>query len=275
MMKYDLTHVKHDPVHCLTPGLFRSLKRGERKTAKLDITYEYGEGKKVEFKGYEPLGADDLRVLQGLIALSGPEGLLLGPEPQTEEGQQLRLALYPKWDAIRENSLVIQSSYYRLAKEIGYSNTRHFETIKKCIDRLWTVSIIAENNGIRRGFRLLSHYSSDEIEENLFVALNPMITEAVMGGRHVRICMDEIRGLKSDCARLIHQRLCAWINPGQTKHVHLDVLSSYAWPHTASPSTNRKRRQRTRTALQEFIPFNWTIREASKDMFRISRPLHK
>lgn len=273
-MKYDLTHVKHDPVHCLTPGLFRSLKRGERKTAKLDITYEYGEGKKVEFKGYEPLGADDLRVLQGLIALSGPEGLLLGPEPQTEEGQQLRLALYPKWDAIRENGLVIKSSYGRLAREIGYSSTRYFETIKKCIDRLWTVSIIAEDNGVRRGFRLLSHYSSNEIEGDLFVALNPMIAQAVMGGRYVRISMDEIRGLKSDCARLIHQRLCAWINPGQTKHISLNTLCSYAWPNPASPSTNRKRRQRTRAALEEFALFNWTIEEVSKDRFKIGRPMN-
>lgn len=273
-MKYDLTHIKHEPVHCLTPGLFRSLSKGERKTAKLDITYEYGKGKKIEFKGFEPLGADDLRILQGLIALSGPEGLLLGPEPQTQEGQQLRLALYTKWDAVKENCLVIKSSYGRLAKEIGYSSRNDFRNIRKCIDRLWTVSVIAEDNGVRMGFRLLAEYKSDEVEESLFVALNPMIAQAVMGGRHVRISMDEIRGLKSDCARLIHQRLCAWINPGQTKDVSLDVLCSYAWPNPASPSTNRKRRQRTRTALEEFTSFGWTIQETS-NVFKIKRPLNK
>ncbi|PYA99033.1 replication protein C, IncQ-type, partial [Serratia marcescens] len=29
--KHSLSHVRHDPAHCLAPGLFRALKRGERK----------------------------------------------------------------------------------------------------------------------------------------------------------------------------------------------------------------------------------------------------
>lgn len=271
-MKYDMTHARHDPVHCLTPGLFRSLQKGERKKAKLHIIYEYGEGQKIEFRGFEPLGADDLRVLQGLVALSGPEGLLLSPEPKTEEGKQLRSDLYPRWEAVRENALVIKSSHRRIAKEIGYSNTNNFKVIRDCIDRLWAVAIIAEDNGVRRGFKLLSHYNSDEKRGNLFVALNPMIAQAVMGRRHVHISMDEVRNLKSDCARLIHQRLCAWINPNQTKVVSLDVLSSYAWPIPASPSTNRKRRQRSRTALNEFVALGWTVEEVSTNKFAIKRP---
>lgn len=65
MSKFDLTHARHDPAHCLAPGLFRSLKRGERKRSKLDVTYTYGKDS-IRFWGPEPLGADDLRVLQGL-----------------------------------------------------------------------------------------------------------------------------------------------------------------------------------------------------------------
>lgn len=40
--KHSLSHVRHDPAHCLAPGLFRALKRGERKRSKLDVTYDYG-----------------------------------------------------------------------------------------------------------------------------------------------------------------------------------------------------------------------------------------
>ena len=72
--KHELTHVRHDPAHCLAPGLFRALKRGERKRSKLDVTYDYGDGKRIEFSGPEPLGADDLRILQGLVAMAGPNG---------------------------------------------------------------------------------------------------------------------------------------------------------------------------------------------------------
>ena len=42
--KHSLSHVRHDPAHCLAPGLFRALKRGERKRSKLDVTYDYGDG---------------------------------------------------------------------------------------------------------------------------------------------------------------------------------------------------------------------------------------
>lgn len=53
--KHSLSHVRHDPAHCLAPGLFRALKRGERKRSKLDVTYDYGDGKRIEFSGPEPL----------------------------------------------------------------------------------------------------------------------------------------------------------------------------------------------------------------------------
>ncbi len=49
--KHSLSHVRHDPAHCLAPGLFRALKRGERKRSKLDVTYDYGDGKRIELSG--------------------------------------------------------------------------------------------------------------------------------------------------------------------------------------------------------------------------------
>ena len=52
----------------MVPGLFRSLPKGERKDSKLDITYKHGKDS-IRFWRPEALAADDLRVLQGLIAL--------------------------------------------------------------------------------------------------------------------------------------------------------------------------------------------------------------
>ncbi|KAE9673234.1 replication protein C, IncQ-type, partial [Escherichia coli] len=96
--KHDLTHVRHDPAHCLAPGLFRSLKRGDRKRCKLDVTYTFGEDESMRFVGFEPLGADDMRLLQGIVALGGPNGILLTPEPTSETGRQLRLFLEPRFE---------------------------------------------------------------------------------------------------------------------------------------------------------------------------------
>lgn len=270
--KYDLTHARHDTAHCLAPGLFRSLKRGERKREKLDVTYEYGDGKKIEFSGPEPLGADDLRILQGLVAMAGPNGLVLSPEPKTEGGQQLRLFLEPKWEAVKQDALVIKGSYRALAREIGYANIDDTKPIRDCIERLWKVSIIAQVGGKRRGFRLLSEYASDDTAGQLFVALNPILAQAVMGGgQHVRIDMDEVRALTGDTTRLIHQRLCAWIDIGKSGRATIETLCSYAWPSEASPNTMKKRRQRAKEALAELKLLGWTITEYARGKYEIYR----
>lgn len=272
--KYELTHARHDPAHCLAPGLFRALKRGERKRSKLDVAYDYGDGKRIEFKGPEPLGADDLRVLQGLVAMAGPRGLVLGPEPKTDAGQQLRLLLEPKWDAVYDNAMVVRGSYRALAREVGYQEGGdQFRAIRECIERLWTVSIIAQNGRKRHGFRLLADYASDEAEGRLYVALNPIIAKAVMGGgQHVRISMSDVRALEGETARLLHQRLCGWIDPGKSGRVAVDTLCSYAWPNEASGATMRKRRQRVREALLELEALGWRVAEYARGKYDVARP---
>jgi hypothetical protein len=241
--KHDLTHARHDPAHCLAPGLFRSLKRGERKRGKLDVVYDYGEGKRIEFSGPEPLGADDLRILQGLVAMAGPAGLLLSPEPQTEAGRQLRLLLEPKWEAVQQNAMVVRGSYRALAREVGYADIDNTRPIRDCIERLWKVSIITQN-GRRQGFRLLSEYESHEQDGKLYVALNPLIARAIMGGQHIRINMAEVRELQTDPARLIHQRLCGWIDPGKSggsKWTRYAAMSGQMKQRTPTPSKRAAR----------------------------------
>ncbi len=271
--KHDLSHARHDPAHCLAPGLFRALKRGERKRSKLDVIYDYGDGKRIEFSGPEPLGADDLRVLQGLVAMAGPSGLVLGPEPKTPGGQQLRLFLEPKWEAVETDAMVVKGSYRALAREVGYADIEDSRPIRDCIERLWKVSIIAQHGRKRQGFRLLSEYASDDAEGRLYVALNPLIAQAVMGGgQHVRISMDEVRALESEAARLLHQRLCGWIDPGKTGKASMDTLCGYVWPSEASPSAMRKRRQRVREALPELAALGWSVVEFAAGKYDIARP---
>lgn len=273
MRKHDLTHARHDPAHCLAPGLFRSLKRGERKRGKLDVVYDYGDGKRIEFSGPEPLGVDDLRILQGLVALAGPSGLVLSPEPQTEAGRQLRLFLEPKWEAVQQDAMVVKGSYRALAREVGYANIDDTRPVRDCIERLWKVSIIEQNGRKRQGFRLLSEYTSDEQEGKLYVALNPLIARAVMGGQHIRIDMAEVRSLQTDPARLLHQRLCGWIDSGKSGRVTLDTLCGYVWPEeVVNVNAIKKRRQTIRKALGELAGVGWKLREYSKGKWEIGRP---
>lgn len=273
MRKHDLTHARHDPAHCLAPGLFRSLERGERKHGKLDVVYDYGDGKRIEFSGPEPLGVDDLRILQGLVASAGPSGLVLSPEPQTEAGRQLRLFLEPKWEAVQQDAMVVKGSYGALAHEVGYANIKDTRPVRDCIERLWKVSIIVQNGKKRQGFRLLSQYTSDEKNGKLFVALNPLITRAVMGGQHIRIDMAEVRSLRTGPARLLHQRLCGWIDAGKSGRVALDTLCGYVWPEEVTNVNAIKKRRRTaRNALGELAAAGWKLCEYSEGKWEIGRP---
>ena len=205
--------------------------------------------------------------------MAGPGGLVLSPEPQTEAGQQLRLFLEPKWEAVQQDAMVVKGSYRALAREIGYADPDNTRPVRECIERLWKVSIIAQNGRKRQGFRLLSEYASDEQDGKLYVALNPLIARAVMGGaQHVRIDMDEVRALQTDPARLIHQRLCGWIDPGKSGRVELDTLCGYAWPTEVNENAMKRRRGIARKALPELAALGWTVSEYAKNKFEISRP---
>lgn len=86
------------------------------------------------------------------------------------------------------------------------------------------------------------------------------------------LLFNQVRALKSDAARLIHQRLCGWIDPGESGRVTIDVLCSYVWPDEASPATMRKRRQKVRKALEELKGIGWTVKEYAKGKYKITRP---
>jgi hypothetical protein len=270
--KFELTHARHDPAHCLAPGLFRSLKRGERKRAKLDVTYTYGENESIRFVGFELLGADDLRFLQGIVALGGPNGLLLTPKPTTEMGRQLRLFLDPRFDAIEQDALVVRESVTRLLSEVGMTDGgKNIKALKASLLRMSNVTVVVTKGRQQASFHMMS-YAFDEADGRLFVALNPLIARAILGGQYVYIDMAEVRALRSDAARLIHQRLCGWVDLGRSGRIGIDTLCSYVWPVECSDNTMRSRRMKVRKALAELDEIGWGVKEYARDKWEISRP---
>lgn len=248
------TLAKHDSAHCLVPGLFRSLKRGDHQKQKLHITYKFGEKQLIEFKGPEPLGADDLVVFQGLLAMAGLEKIFLRPTDPHKLALSLRKKLELKWDALEDTTLVVASSFRKLAREIGYDpdSGGALKGLQECVERLWTVSVIVQNGNIRQGFKMLSFYASDFKRGKLMIALNPRVAEAVFGkGPYTRINMDEVRKLKSGPARILHQRLCAIISQGQSKKIFPDTMMGYIWPDPVDGSAKRRRMMTLRKSLAE------------------------
>lgn len=273
-MTFNLTHARHDPAHCLAPGLFRSLKRGERKKQKLDISYIYGD-ESLRFVGFEPLDDFDMRLLQGLIAASGPSKLIIHlDDPKDGSPKQLSLFLNPEFDAADQDSKVVKTSIYGLMREIGLTNNgRTIADIKSSLLRLSNVTVQITSGKRYWSCNLMSH-AVDENDGRLMVALNPRISGAILGDRpYTRISMAEVRIIKISATRLIHQRLCAYIASGKTHPtpIEIDTLCGYVWPDEASAVTMRQRRVTARKAISELIDIGWTFEEVAKNKYKICR----
>lgn len=267
--------IRHDTILCTSPGLFRSLKKEGGDRGGLYIFHDFGE-KRVKFSGPEKLGADDLRVLQGLMSLAAKNHRILPAEPESAKDKHARGQLSLKWDACHQNVLEVKSSFADLAREIGRADLDDTLTMRRCIYRMSRVSMEIENKSIRRGFRLLAIYEADEKGPagQLRVGLNPQITEIILGrsAKHACINMGEARSLKTDSARLIHQRLCGWISPGKSGKATIDTLCNYVWPEDAMNDAVRQRRVRARKAIGELVSLGWIAEEYQSGVYKISRP---
>jgi hypothetical protein len=135
--------------------------------------------------------------------------------------------------------------------------------MKNSIKRLWATSMVVTSDFNWSGFKLLSGLRVDDKTNQLWVALNPRVTEAIFGIRpHTRINMDEVRKLQSGPARILHQRLSAIISQGQSKKLLPDTLIGYIWPDPAEGSTLRMRRLALKKALTEIAATGaWDIKE--------------
>lgn len=121
-MAFDLTHARHAPNLCLAPGLFRSFMKKERQKQKLDVTYWHGAAECLRFIGFEPLGADDMRLLQVLVALAGPSGMILSADPSASLAKTLRSLMAPQHSAVDHDGLAIHTRITKLIAESGLTN---------------------------------------------------------------------------------------------------------------------------------------------------------
>ncbi|MBK7416274.1 MAG: hypothetical protein IPJ38_15415 [Dechloromonas sp.] len=94
------------------------------------------------------------------------------------------------------------------------------------------------------------------------------------GQQFVHIDLAETRRLTSPAARLIHHRLCGWIDRGDRRKAALETLQSYLWPDAlATGSTHRTRQQTTRAAIDEIARIGWDIYPYAAGKYEITRPL--
>ena len=273
----ELTHARHDPAHCMS-GLFQSIPKGERKKVPLDISYKFGR-KTVQFIGYQRLGVDDMRIQQGIVALAGAakprKKIRLDGLARTTVGKKLAKDLKPKDDAVDMKALYVQTTSHELLRAVGYQSVgdKAYQRLKASLLRQGNMQMVVESGRKLWSTNLLSFFYDGDSAE-LHIGLNPLVTQAVLGKtRYSHLDLMEIRLLKSDATRLIHQRLSAFIDSGDSKNVSLDTLTSYVWSDKAkSASTTRTRRAETRKAMKELDSIGWLCSPNKRGIYQIMRP---
>ncbi len=271
-----------------------------------------GWRREVEFLSPFLLGPTDLRTLQGLMALAAEQAVYwedrswVLSRPEDELGRQLALEFHASDGERERRVLQISGSLADLARAVGLDERsgNAIGILKRSLKRLTAVTVWLRFSEWHRVFehgraaaraveksegscRLASAYWSEGAggggTGSLRAAVNPALSEVAMaavvrGGRgvkYIRMDMREVRSLRTGAARLIHQRLCAWINPGDGGRVKLSTLCAYVYHEDApTPNAAKGRRKAVRRALRELEGFEppWGVDEYAPGVFAIARP---
>lgn len=252
------------------------MQKGSRRKEKLDVTHTIGNTT-IHFTGFEPLGGNDLRLLQGLVAWAGPEGMELSPSPEPTQriSSELRTSLEAVESGSAKDAIFFQVSLTSLLQEIGLSPSGgNLADAQKVLKRLASVTVFLSRGSITASSRLLSYVVDNETRK-LWIALNTHLASAIIGEKpnFVRINLNEVRALQTEAGRIIHQRLCSWINPGATRKASVAVLCDYAW--YSSPATRgcrRKRIERIHKAVADIRQCGWKVCQDNREIYAFTRP---
>lgn len=260
-------------------GLFRSLKKGERKLKKMDFTYIQNESESYRFTGFEPLDGTDLLVLQGLCAYAQAQ-IKVDKTQMFKDGHAHKKTLYLEGDALTDNIIALRFNFSEFLQKIGYMKTGpNIKMLKDSLLRLNSCLVYVQKDKYYGAYRILSKFSIDLEKREVVVCLNPLLTSAALGnGSYLRMPWHEITAKKSAPARLIHARL-SWINEGRIGKIGIDKLIRYLYPDQAEfhtlPSTKCERKKTAIEALLELRNIGWIIHEYDSDKFHIERPPKK
>lgn len=269
-----LTFAQTDPATAMA-SLFRPVARGRRPKG-LEVVARWGEVE-IEFGVHTAVDTRDQTVLLTIMALAagGPE---IGAHSTGTIGQQLWLDLNePGQVSFEGRSTILETNLHTILREGGLKlGGSAYDSVRQSLKRLSRIDLIVRDGekGSRREFsqRFLT-YRVDERSGKVTVALNTRLAEALVG-HHVRVNLDERSSLATDAAQIAHAWLSAWIRPGRSSRIELDNLIAKVWGDgEISSSTNRKRRERLRAALDEIRTLRgWTIIEDDRAVLQISRP---
>lgn len=271
-----LESVKHDRTLGLAP-IFKPLKTGERSKSKLDVRIESGNDK-IRIVCFEPLGPDDQTVFFSILALCTNEqrGLILGVEPSSNDGKQLRNDLFKGKDSDRD-SIMVEASEYEILTMCGKSDGReNYRHLRETLMRLSSVTIHVETLGEQYPVRLLATYIDKETR-HVKIAVNNRSAAAILGNQYAYISLAEHIRLSYEPGKILHGWLSSWLPQGSERRITAAKLASHVYPNyeTVSETSKRTYRSNAKRAALSLIELGWRVTiegRGGNAMYIIGRP---
>lgn len=288
------------PALCLASGLFVSKAKAPRAASGAPVilaTQIMGDLSYV-FTGIAPLGSDDLRVMQAVHLLASQPANTLEIDtttPRTPLAQTLVAALNPVISTGEPVSAkMLTGSVAALAEAGGYAQTAggSREGVSGSLTRLAAIRVacLRDNQEVSVCQLLALADLDPEADgfgaptDTLAIALAPSLSTPLLvsgGGRYVHLEQSDILTLGEDAehgarTRLLHLRLCGYIDPGKTKAVSAATLAEYAFGQPASKDTLRRQLGDIRKSMPLLGRLGWTVtadtRRGGRQVFTLIRP---
>jgi len=261
----------------LIDGLFRGVAKAAKGARPLvEHVGDFDHGKAVARYTGPQLGADDLRLLQAVLAVAttAPRTRTGGPFAPLEVRCTLEaLGLAAGYEAAGSGGVNkgFKKSLARFAEGgLAWESTPAQSIPSQAIlAQDLSGASLPPRRGLARGTG----------RATLSLVLHPLLASAVRAGRarthFLQLDMNEVRRLRSDAARLLHHRLCH-LNLGEEKEHGVDKLVGYMAGEEASALTRhqwRHDREKLDSALSELERIGWGVSNAGLSLQGIEKKL--
>lgn len=260
------TIAKHDPAMSIMP-ICRSGYR-HKPIPGLDLKQTYA-GATLRVMGPYFITPSQLLVLLVLLQMAEKCGALVSPAVPLLQDESSAAGLLEKEDAgaqpvtigplaatgvaEKKAQVLIETTYTAFSREVygydpGDSQISEIKEALTCLGAI-TVSVNAEDRQAQSP--MLCRESK---RDGLRIWMNWKLAQAISGGHHTRINIDDFRTLTTDAAKILFPQLSSLIRPGKEAVYGYDTLAERLWGATekdTKSATLRKRYERVRNALRE------------------------
>ena len=216
-------------------GLFVPTK-GKARGKLLTEPLKMGDTK-VQYQGFDQLGTDDQSILLAICANLGIDGLIIKPaDPKGPYARQLVMDIeFEEYTGFppdnRRNMVSKKTTYYNILKMAGFKNPHATKDLRVILNRLGNVQARYMSKKWDYAVNLLKH-AYNKINGEVYIAVNPEITRAILGEQHALVSLYERRELETETAKLLHFWLSGYVRPGGClgrNGARLEKLCRHVW----------------------------------------------